>query len=84
MLHTVIFIGRSGCGKGTQARLLTDRINRLDEEHRQIMYVETGEKFREFFRNSDYSAEIAKKIYHKDDRQPDFLACWMWSGMLIS
>ena len=83
MLHTVIFIGRSGCGKGTQADLFKNRIARLDPDKRQILYIETGEHFRKFIRGEGFSSKLSKKIYEKDERQPDFLACWMWGGMLV-
>jgi adenylate kinase family enzyme len=83
MLHTVIFIGRSGCGKGTQADLLKNRIARFDDAKRQILYVETGEHFRKFVRGEGYSSKLSHKAYENDDRQPDFLACWMWSNILI-
>lgn len=84
MLYTVIFIGRSGCGKGTQADLLMNRINELDSHKRQILYVETGDRFRSFIRDEGYSSKLSKIIYEKDTRQPDFLACYMWGEMLIS
>ena len=83
MLHTVIFIGRSGCGKGTQADLLKNRIAKLEDEKRQILYVETGERFRRFIRGEGFSSKISAKVYENDERQPDFLACWMWAGMLV-
>lgn len=83
MLHTVIFIGRSGCGKGTQAALLKERILKHDLEKRPLLYVETGEKFRQFIRGKDYSSQISKEVYDSDDRQPDFLAVVMWGGMLL-
>lgn len=82
-LHTVIFIGRSGCGKGTQAALLRDRIHRLDEEKKPILYVETGERFRNFIRGTGYSSELSRAIYERDERQPDFLAGWMWANVFI-
>ena len=84
MLQTVIFIGRSGCGKGTQATLLRERIYRLDPEKRQILYVETGERFRQFIRGESFSSKLSKLVYENDDRQPDFLACSMWTNMLLS
>ena len=84
MLHTVIFIGRSGCGKGTQADLLKDRISRLDEKKRQILYVETGERFRQFIRGESFSSKLSKIAYEHDERQPDFLACSMWTAMLLN
>ncbi len=83
MLHTIIFIGRSGCGKGTQADLFKNRIHKQDEEHRPILYVETGERFRQFIRDKQYSSALSKAIYEKDERQPNFLACWMWATVLI-
>lgn len=83
MLNTVIFIGRSGCGKGTQAELLKDRIHKLDHEKHPILYVETGERFRRFIRGADYSSILSREIYEKDERQPDFLACLMWGNMLL-
>lgn len=83
MLHTIIFIGRSGSGKGTQAALLRDRIHIRDAHKRQIIYIETGDRFRNFIRENSYSSSIAKKIYEAGGRQPDFLACYMWASMLI-
>ncbi len=82
-LHTIIFIGRSGCGKGTQAQLLRNKIHDEDEEKQRILYVETGEHFRKFINGDSFSSKLSKEIYAKDERQPDFLACWMWSNMLI-
>ncbi|MFZ2048806.1 MAG: nucleoside monophosphate kinase [Minisyncoccia bacterium] len=83
MLHTVIFIGRSGCGKGTQAGLLKDRIYKQDLEKNPILYAETGERFRRFIKGTSYSADLSNKIYAADERQPDFLACLMWGGLLV-
>ncbi|MBX4206207.1 nucleoside monophosphate kinase [Candidatus Parcubacteria bacterium] len=82
-LHTVIFIGRSGCGKGTQAGLLKDRIHRQDEGKSPILYVETGEHFRNFIRGTSFSSTLSQEIYGRDERQPDFLAGWMWANLLI-
>ena len=83
MLHTIIFVGRSGSGKGTQADLLKDRIWRLDPDKRQILYVETGEHFRKFIRAENFSSKLSKKIYETGIRQPDFLGVFLWSKVLI-
>ena len=83
MTHTVIFIGRSGCGKGTQAALLMDRFHKHDVDKRQILYVETGERFRQFIRGEGFSAKLSQQVYKKDLRQPDFLGCFMWASMLV-
>jgi adenylate kinase family enzyme len=83
MLHTVVFIGRSGCGKGTQAALLKDRFHKRDLEKRPILYVETGDRFRHFIRENNYSSKLSNAVYELDLRQPDFLACYMWASMLV-
>src|SRR3989344_1864863 len=48
--QTFIFIGRSGCGKGTQAELLQ---------------------------------KLPNEIYKSGVRQPDFIAIWIWAGILL-
>lgn len=83
MLHTIVFIGRSGCGKGTQADLLKNRIAKHDLEQRKILYIESGDGFREFVRGKSYSARLSRALYERDARQPDFLATLMWGEMLL-
>jgi adenylate kinase family enzyme len=83
MLHTVIFIGRSGCGKGTQAALLMDFVHARDTYKRPILHIETGERFRQFIRGQSYSSKLSNEIYADDRRQPNFLGAYMWSSMLI-
>jgi len=82
-LHTVIFIGRSGCGKGTQAALFKDRIYKNDLEKRHILYIQTGERFREFLRGDNWSSRISKDINDAGVLQPGFLACLMWGNQLV-
>lgn len=80
--QTFIFIGRSGCGKGTQVKLLEAKIKENDSSS-EIFYLETGLRFREFIEKNTYSSNLAKVIYESGERQPDFLAIWMWSHLLI-
>ena len=77
-----IFIGRSGCGKGSQAKLLMEELEKW-EPPREILYLQTGALIREFIKGENYSARRAKEIYDAGDRQPDFLAVHMWSNFLI-
>jgi adenylate kinase family enzyme len=83
MLHTVVFIGRSGCGKGTQAALLKERIIARDPNKRQLLYVETGAQFRQFFHGETFTQRLAKEVYEADERQPNFLGSYMWCETLI-
>lgn len=80
--QTLVFIGRSGCGKGTQVELLQKVLQEKDTNS-EIFYLETGQRFREFIKTDTYSGNLAKAIYEAGDRQPDFLAIWMWSHLLI-
>ena len=45
--QSFIFMGRSGCGKGTQAKLLMEYLKKIDPA-RDIFYLETGAGVREF------------------------------------
>lgn len=81
-LKTFIFIGRSGCGKGTQAKLL---IERLEKAHTadKTFYLQTGQYFREFIKKEGYTNKLASKIMEEGGRQPDFLAVWIWSNAFL-
>lgn len=79
---TFIFTGRSGCGKGTQAKIL-EQFLKLSTPHLPIFYIETGVKFREFIEGSSLTSKLASEIYKAGGKQPDFLAVWNWSHFLI-
>ena len=81
-LQTFIFIGRSGCGKGTQVALLQDYIKKQDPKG-LIFYIETGQRFRQFIKEHSLSSRLAAEIYKSGNRQPDFIAVWMWSHLLV-
>ncbi len=81
--QTIIFIGRSGCGKSTQAKLLAEYIEKADTQHRQIYHVETGAEFREFIKGKNLTNVLSRKVYENVERQPDFLAVTMWTKAFI-
>ncbi len=80
--YAFIFIGRSGCGKGTQAGLLKSLIEKNGSL--PVFYIETGEKFRTFIKSNGYVSSLSNEVYKNNDRQPDFLGTFMWSDMLIN
>jgi adenylate kinase family enzyme len=80
--QTVVFIGRSGCGKGTQVRLLEEYLKKNGGKY-PIYYLETGQKFRDFIASPGYSNELAKVIQDAGALQPSFLSVWIWSDILI-
>ncbi|MEK7213581.1 MAG: nucleoside monophosphate kinase [Patescibacteria group bacterium] len=77
-----IFIGRSGCGKGTQAKLLSDYLKKTDP-NRDVLYIQSGGEIREFIKGDSETQRISKKIYQEDKLQPEFLAVYMWVNVLI-
>ncbi len=81
--QTYIFIGQSGCGKGTQAKLLEEWIKQNDVEKREVFHLETGAKFREFFTTDSFTSKRATALGATGARQPDFLAIHIWSHVLI-
>lgn len=67
----IIFIGRSGCGKGTQSGLLTDYFKTLGEE---TVYLSTGNEFRALIAEGDnFTSKKVNQIYEEGGRHPDFL-----------
>lgn len=80
--QTFIFIGRSGCGKGTQAELLQQKLREKTPET-QIFYLETGERFREYIQSGTYSSNLSKEVMEKGGLQPEFLAVWNWSSLFV-
>ncbi len=80
--QTFIFIGRSGCGKGTQAELLKKFLAGKTPEI-QTYHLESGAKFREFIASPGQVSDLSRKTYIRGDLQPEFLAIWAWSELMI-
>ncbi len=77
-----IFIGRSGCGKGTQVERLTSYLRQIDPT-REVFCLQTGAEFRQFIQGDTYTQQLSKKVYMAGELQPEFLAVWMWAHILI-
>ncbi len=81
-LQTIIFIGRSGSGKGVQSELMKKFLNEKTPET-PIFYLETGAHFRKYIKESGYTWDRARVVNEVGGRQPDFLATWIWSQIFI-
>ena len=75
-----LFFGRSGCGKGTQAKLLADV---LKSKGREVIYTETGSKFREFLNTDNYSGKLVGDILKEGKLIPVFLPIWIWTDIFV-
>jgi len=76
----IVFFGRSGCGKGTQAKLLAET---LKSKGREVIYVETGSQFREFMQSDNHSAKLVGNILKEGGLIPVFLPIWIWTNILV-
>ncbi len=81
--QTFLFIGRSGCGKGTQAALLIEKLKK-QAPARPVFYLEMGQKFREFIKKEGYTNTLSHAIYEKGGLQPSFLTIYTWSDIFIN
>lgn len=82
-----IFIGRSGCGKGTQSEML---ISYLESKYKAasnditVTYATTGAGFRQLISSDSYAARLSKEITNNGGLNPEFLAIWNWSNIFIN
>jgi adenylate kinase family enzyme len=81
--QTFVFFGRSGCGKGTQAKLLIEKLSNKDKTL-PIIYIETGKLIRDFIANGvGFTRDLVKDLYDKGGLQPEFVPVSLWSDYLI-
>lgn len=80
--QTFIFFGPSGAGKGTQAKILIDYLKKKDPET-PTLYVETGQRFRDFMTEASYTAIRTKEVIDNGGLLPEFLPIWIWSEYLV-
>jgi adenylate kinase len=80
--QTFIFLGSSGCGKGTQAKLMLEYLKKTHPS-RNTLYIQTGAEFREFIKGDSLTQKMSKDIYDKGQFQPEFLAIYMWANALV-
>lgn len=78
---TIIFIGSSGSGKGTQVKLLSKYIEKIDGH--EYFHLEAGQRFRKFISEDSYTSILSRDVSNAGSLQPEFLSIWVWSGELI-
>lgn len=81
-IETLIFIGASGSGKGTQVELLKKELT-LRDPSTPIFYLQTGQLFRDFAGGNSYAATIAREAQARGELLPGFLAMWLWSDIFV-
>lgn len=80
--QTFILFGPSGSGKGTQAKLLVEYLEKNDPD-KKVLYLETGEKLRQFAATNSFSAEKTKEILSQGKIMPEFLPIMLWAQFFV-
>jgi len=74
-----VFFGRSGCGKGTQAKRLG---NYLKEKGRDVLYIETGSFLRELSKGEGLINKNIHNILKDGLLVPVFIPIWIWTDFM--
>ncbi len=75
-------MGLQGSGKGTQLRLLKERLAKDSE--RSIVHFDAGASLREFFAAGGYTQEKVKASMSRGEIQPVFLPAFLWASCFIT
>lgn len=76
-----LFYGKSGCGKGTQAQIIK---NKLESQGRSVVYVETGKLFRTFSdARTGFMADHVRSVINAGKLMPSFFPVYLWSKELV-
>jgi len=80
--QSFIFIGRSGCGKGTQIKMLSEYLIKKDAT-RKFITISTGEFLREFIKGPSLTQKMCNEAYGSGGLQPEFITVHMWVKPLV-
>ncbi len=79
--RTFIFFGPSGSGKGTQSKLLLERLGKIDPKSK-VARVSTGKMLREFMESGTHTALMVKGELGQGKLLPAFIPIFMWTNFL--
>jgi adenylate kinase len=79
---TVLFYGPSGSGKGTQAKLLKEYLEK-NNSSRETEYIETGALLRIFIKEEGYTQKLTSEAMATGGLLPSFLPIYLWTKLFI-
>jgi len=80
---TLIFIGSSGSGKGTQITLLKEYIKK-NYSDTNILHYDSGVHFRSFVERDGYTSGQMRDILGRGELAPDFITSWLLVDELVT
>ena len=76
---TVIFFGKQGSGKGTQAALLEEALKKTGP----VFHFQTGHAFRELAIGTRFTDRLIQETLPGGQIQPLFIAVWLWADAFV-
>ncbi len=80
---TLVFIGSSGSGKGTQITLFKEFIKKKYSDT-DILHYDSGVHFRSFVERDGYTSNEMKAILGRGELAPDFITAWLLVDELVT
>ncbi len=78
---TILFYGMSGAGKGTQAKLLIEKLRKDRATH----FIEVGQMLRDYAKKHDtYGAQTVRETINAGGLVPPAVSSHLWSGVLLN
>jgi len=84
VLKVFIFLGRSGCGKGTQADLLMSHLCGAGDKTCKNLHIESGALLREFAKGEKYTQKKIKEVLAGGVLVPESMIVALWTDYLIA
>ncbi len=78
---SVIFFGIQGAGKGTQAKLLKDFLDKNTKA--STLYLETGQLLRDFMDNDGYTQKLVNETISDGDLLPSFMPVYVLGRKMV-
>ena len=75
---TISLLGRSGSGKGTQARCAVERLKRSG-----VMHMSTGALLRALMREPTPAGRITRRIMERGELHPSWVAAYTWLKVVL-
>lgn len=77
---TIVVLGRSGSGKGTQARFILERL-----KNRGVFHLETGKFLRDLMKRKNVTTELARtRLMERGDLFPWWFPIFLWMREVIA
>lgn len=75
---TISLLGRSGCGKGTQAKFAVERLR-----SRGVVHISTGALLRSLMEQHTAAGRITRRIMEHGGLHPSWVAAYTWFKILF-